>query len=116
ESSNPQLLADVAIQVAPAAKSTDSNVASGGRSNERQLPTEPAQTGSLEKTIEQLNHAMQAWSTGVRFEMDDDAQRLVVSVVDSQSGEVIRTFPSDAVLRIAKMIIQFQGNTVDTHA
>lgn len=70
----------------------------------------------LEKTLEQINDSMQAWSTGMRFEIDDDAQRVVVSIIDSATGEVLRSVPSDAVLRIAKMIIQLQGGTIDTHA
>lgn len=62
----------------------------------------------------QANEQLQAWSTGMRFSMDEDAQRLVVSIVDSGTGEVLRTVPSDAVLRIARMIVQFQGASVDT--
>jgi flagellar protein FlaG len=44
--------------------------------------------------------------------MDDEAQRLVVSIVDNTTGEVLRTVPSDAVIQIAKMIVQLQGNQV----
>src|SRR3546814_1077405 len=64
--------------------------------------------------LQQANEQLQAWSTGMRFSMDDDAQRLVVSIVDSGTGEVLRTVPSDAVLQIARMIVQFQGSSVDT--
>lgn len=71
---------------------------------------------TLEKTIEQLNQSMQAWSTGMRFDIDEDAQRIVVSIIDSTSGEVLRTVPSETVLRIAKMIVQLQGATIDTRA
>lgn len=70
----------------------------------------------LEKTLEQLNESMQAWSTGMRFDIDEDAQRVVVSIVDSTTGEVLRTVPSDAVIRIAKMIVQLQGGAIDTRA
>lgn len=71
---------------------------------------------SLEAALAQLNQNMQAWSTGVRFEVDPDTQRLVVSLVDSESGEIIRAVPSKAVLQISKMIAQFQGNTINTKA
>ena len=70
----------------------------------------------LDKTLEQLNESMQAWSTGMRFDVDEDAQRVVVSIVDSATGEVLRTVPSDAVIRVAKMIVQLQGGAVDTRA
>jgi len=70
----------------------------------------------IDKTLEQLNQSMQAWATGMRFDIDDDAQRIVVSIIDSNSGEVLRTVPSEAVLRVAKMIVQLQGKVVDTRA
>lgn len=70
----------------------------------------------LDKTLEQLNDSMQAWATGMRFDVDEDAQRIVVSIVDSASGEVLRTVPSEAVIRIAKMIVQLQGSAIDTRA
>lgn len=63
--------------------------------------------------LEQINSSLQAWSTGMRFKMDDEAQRLVVSIVDNETGEVLRTVPSDAVIQIAKMIVQLQGNAVN---
>ena len=59
---------------------------------------------------------MQAWSTGMRFDVDDDAQRVVVSIIDSATGEVLRTVPSDAVIRVAKMIVQLQGKGINTQA
>jgi Uncharacterized flagellar protein FlaG len=39
-----------------------------------------------------------------------------VSVVDTQSGEVLRQIPSEEVLHVAKIIAQFQGNKVSTKA
>ena len=71
---------------------------------------------SLDTALEQLNENMKAWSTGVRFDVDPDSQRLVVSLVNNESGEVIRTVPSDAVLQISRMIAKFQGNSINTKA
>jgi flagellar protein FlaG len=66
--------------------------------------------------LETLNDSLKAWSTGLRFEMDEEAQRLVVSIVDNETGEVIRQVPSEAVLKVAKMITQLQGGGVNTKA
>lgn len=66
--------------------------------------------------LEKVNQAMQAWSTGMRFEMDDEAQRMVVSIVDNETGEVLRKVPSEAVLQVAKMIVKLQGGSIDTRA
>ena len=72
----------------------------------------PGMVNTLDDTLDQINNSLQAWSTGIRFNMDDDAQRLVVSIVDNSTGEVLRTVPSEAVIQIAKMIVQLQGNAI----
>ena len=66
--------------------------------------------------IQEINDTMRAWATNLRFEIDPDAQRLVVSVVDTESGDVLRTVPNEATIRIAKMVVGLQGKMVDTSA
>ncbi len=71
---------------------------------------------SLEKALELVNSNMKAWSTGMRFDVDPEAQRVVVSIIDNDTGEVLRTVPSEAVIRVAKMIVQLQGQSINTQA
>ena len=73
-------------------------------------------SGSVEDAFEEINAAMQAWDTGMRFEIDEDTQQLVVSVIDTKSGDVLRQIPSEEVLHVAKMIAQFQGKLVSVKA
>jgi flagellar protein FlaG len=75
-----------------------------------------AQPSAIESALELVNNNLKAWSTGMRFDIDEDAQRVVISIVDTSTGEVLRTVPSDAVLRVAKMIVQLQGTVVNTKA
>ncbi|SRR5699024_7258493 len=70
----------------------------------------------LDRMLEQINDSMRAWATGMRFDVDEDIERIVVSIVDTSSGEVLRTVPTEAVLRVAKMITQLQGGGVNTQA
>lgn len=90
----------------------------GGNATTRQGGAFPAKdtAGSIEDAFEQINDAMQAWSTGMRFELDDDTQQMVVSIINTESGEVLRQIPSEEVLHVAKMIAQFQGKLVNTKA
>ncbi|MBO9515099.1 MAG: flagellar protein FlaG [Variovorax sp.] len=64
---------------------------------------EPA-PGSLESAVRQINESLGGQSVGVRFEVDDETDRLVVKVVDRASGELIRQIPSEEVLRIARLL------------
>ncbi|KAB0604027.1 flagellar protein FlaG [Castellaniella defragrans] len=106
-----------AVQVTPVddARSGRFNKQADARELGLKQPIEQPKS-SLEKALESVNDSLKAWSTGMRFEMDEDAQRLVVSIIDSSTGEVLRTIPSEAVLRVAKMIVQLQGAGVDTQA
>ncbi|MEI2418604.1 flagellar protein FlaG [Orrella sp. JC864] len=83
------------------------------RQPQAQQPEAPA---SLDYELEEINRTLQAWSTKLQFQIDPEAQRLVVTVQDAQTGETIRTIPSDAVIRIAKMIVNMQGQLVRTQA
>jgi len=73
-------------------------------------------TASPEAVFEELNATMEAWDTGMRFEIDEDTQQLVVSVIDTKSGDVLRQIPSEEVLHVAKMIAQFQGKFINVKA
>lgn len=118
----------VADRLNAQAQPVDPVTSARGTSSEYSRQTSPGTDGpalpqypeppksSLEKALESVNDSLKAWSTGMRFDMDNDAQRLVISIVDSSTGEVLRTIPSDAVLRVAKMIVKFQGSGVDTRA
>lgn len=101
----------------PAREVTPSGEAIGaGDSTQRQANQEAPSGKPLEQALEDVNSTLKAWSTGMRFDIDPDAQRVVVSIIDSESGEVLRTVPSDAVIKIAKMIVQLQGQSVRTSA
>lgn len=97
----------------PQANGSSTSQAQTRMPGETQFGDQPT---SLEKALELVNNNLQAWSTGMRFDIDQDAQRVVISIVDSSTGEVLRTVPSDAVLRVAKMIVQLQGSLVNTKA
>ncbi|MGY6273549.1 flagellar protein FlaG [Achromobacter denitrificans] len=105
------VVADTAVNVTPAAAATNSGASDGatsGQSDSQKLP--------LDKALEEINDRMKAWSTQLQFEIDPDVHQVVVSIVDAESGDVVRTIPSEAVLRIAKMIVNMQGNGIKTSA
>ncbi len=112
------LVLDAATTVSEVGQTASSNQTGLSHSGSQDDRREPAQQASqpLEKALEEINRSFDAWSTQLRFEMDDDAQRLVVTVVDSQTGDTIKTIPSDAVIRVAKMIVSLQGQTIKAEA
>ncbi|WP_228255772.1 flagellar protein FlaG [Pollutimonas thiosulfatoxidans] len=94
----------------------DESLSSGSATTGQRQQDLPAGMDPLGEALEALNGSMKAWATGMRFDVDPEAQRVVVSIIDSETGDVLRTVPTDAVIRVAKMIVQLQGRSIDTTA
>lgn len=67
----------------------------------------------LDAAIEALNSAVQNVPTNLNFSVDKASKRFVVQVTDTQTGEVIRKLPGDAVLAMAKQIESLKGVLFD---
>jgi len=67
----------------------------------------------VEDAIEALNEAVQKVPTSLHFSVDDTAKRFVVQVTDTNTGEIIRKVPGDAILRIARQIESLKGVLFD---
>jgi flagellar protein FlaG len=74
---------------------------------QRAVAAEPEDRLSLESAVAELARRAEARSTNLQFRIDDEAGRLVVSLVDAEDGKVLRQFPSEVVLRIAQGIDRF---------
>lgn len=67
-----------------------------------------AASQNLQQTLEELNDKLGAWSTNLRFELDEDTSRVVVQVVDVETGEVVRQIPSEDMVHMSKMLGKLQ--------
>ncbi|MDO9453166.1 MAG: flagellar protein FlaG [Stagnimonas sp.] len=65
---------------------------------------EPDESAGLGKAIEELNRYVAGSRTDLRFAVDRDAGQLVVSIIDAESGQVLRQMPSLEALRIARYL------------
>lgn len=62
---------------------------------------------SIEKTVEQISEFVHANARGLRFRVDDSSGRTVVTVLNPNSGEVIRQIPSEEFLHIANELRRY---------
>lgn len=67
----------------------------------------------LDDAIEELNATVKQVPTSLHFSIDDTSNRFVVQVTDTNTGEIIRKVPGDAILRIAKQIESLKGVLFD---
>lgn len=73
----------------------------------------PVQT---EQAVRELNASLQMRSVGLQFEIDKDIDKVIVKVVDRDSGELIRQIPSEEAVRIAKVLGSVPGLLMDQSA
>ncbi len=74
-----------------------------------QAVKEAVNPSSLKQATEKLNQAMRMMASNLQFTVDEETGIDVVKVVDTDTKEVIRQFPSEEVLAIAKAFDQLQG-------
>lgn len=62
----------------------------------------------LHAAVQGLNQALQQAHQTLQFSVDSTTKTPVVSLTDSETGQVILQFPSKAALSIAQSIAEFQ--------
>lgn len=68
---------------------------------------------SAEKLQEDLTKVDTASTTGLRFRVEQKSGRVVVEVVDSKTGDLVRQIPSEEALRIAQQLAEGSSGLVD---
>ena len=78
------------------------------KGEERELPVQKAQqmTDSMNKFLESVN-------TQLRFKLHDDLKEYYVTIVDSNTDEVVREIPSKKLMDIYASMKEFVGLLID---
>ncbi|MBY0444357.1 MAG: flagellar protein FlaG [Burkholderiales bacterium] len=63
----------------------------------------------VKQAVEKLNLAVQGFSDSLQFSVEEETKLSVVKLIDTKTKEVIRQFPSEEAISIAKAIDRFQG-------
>jgi flagellar protein FlaG len=81
--------------------------------------TQPAPTQDLEQVrqaAETLNRQLEASAQNLRFSLDESTGKMIVRVVDTATGDVIRQVPSEELLAINRSLDRLQGLLFDQQA
>ena len=62
----------------------------------------------LQSAVDSINKALQQSNKNLEFTVDAESKDPVVKLVDSETGDVIRQYPSEEALSIARSIDDFQ--------
>jgi len=64
---------------------------------------------NLSDAIEQVNEQLRKQAQNLNFAIDKNSGRTVITVRNTQSGEVVRQIPDDVVLKVAHNVEQLKG-------
>jgi flagellar protein FlaG len=99
----------VARQDSPAAP-----VAENAPEPARQVPAvSPAEVRKIESVTKQIDSFLRSMNRSLQFRVDESSGRMVVSITDSETGEVIRQVPGEDALRIAQSLESRLSGIVD---
>ncbi len=110
--------ADLAAPDARAARSTAPSDATQVLTEQSVAQTQKTETTreKLEEAVKQVNDFVQPFNNGLQFSLDDDTGKTIVKVIDKATEEVIRQFPSEEMLGIAKAIDTMKGLLIQQKA
>jgi flagellar protein FlaG len=70
----------------------------------------------VEEAAKQVNDFLKPINNSLEFQLDDTTGKTIVKVIDTTTKDVIRQFPSEEMLSIAKAIDQMKGLLVHQKA
>ena len=75
------------------------------------LPVKEGQPSrdQLDKAVKSVNDFVNSVNNSLQFSVDDDTGKTIVKVIDSATKEVIKQFPSEEMLAIAKALDHIKG-------
>ncbi|KWW14772.1 flagellar protein FlaG [Pseudomonas putida] len=83
--------------------------------NEPSSAEEP-QRAALEQAVSGIREFVQATQRNLDFSIDDSTGKVVVKVIATDSGEVIRQIPSEAALKLAQNLSDVSSVLFDSKA
>ena len=71
------------------------------------------QTESIHEAVSRINDYVQNLQRSLQFTVDEESGKDVVTVLDKQTEEIIRQFPSEEVLQIARRIAEQKEGAIN---
>lgn len=76
----------------------------------------PVEVPKMESVTRQIDSFLRSINRSLQFRVDEATGRMVVSLYDAETGEMIRQLPGEDALRIAQRIRESLGAMLDERA
>ena len=84
------------------------------RDSPNSQPDQAIRKVASEEILEKIKTLTENGIFSVRFEMHKDIDKMVIQIVDKQSGEVIRQFPSEELISSAHNLQDYSGLIINS--
>lgn len=74
----------------------------------------PLSEAETKVALDSMNRTTEAFNVGLRFQLHEESERIMVQVVDRASDEVIKEIPPEHLLKLAAQIQDMIGLLLDT--
>ena len=78
--------------------------------------TQSVNVSDLEKIVAQAQESLKPIDSRIKLSVDEDLNRVVVKVLDSDSGEVIRQLPPEDILQVQRFLKEQSGLILEEEA
>jgi flagellar protein FlaG len=78
------------------------------QASEQALERTEKSAESVEQAVASLNEYVQSVQRDLKFQLDDQSGKTIITVYDGSTEEVVRQIPDDVVLRLARDLQQDQ--------
>ena len=119
ESMNASNVAASSVQTAVNQQTATQQVSSVNTQAAQTESVQPSQKMSAEEVqviLDKMNEFMGSGQHNLNFSIDKDTEDMVVKVMDTETNEVIRQFPSEETLKLAKHIEGMLGLILNERA
>lgn len=83
---------------------------------ELEMPEKPVSREQIRRNAELVSEAVSRLNHGVRFEIDDSSDTIITKVIDRETNEIIRQYPPEEMLDIARRLREYVGVLLDIEA
>jgi len=81
--------------------------------NNQEVTAQPLEREQLEKMAQQLQDFMGEMNRSLQFQVDEDSGRDVIKVLDKDTGDIIKQYPSEEVLNLVSKLSETAGLLID---
>ncbi len=77
--------------------------------------TETVDRPAVQEAVAALNKQLELEQRSIRFRVEEETDELIVTVLDKETGEVVRQIPPDATVRLVAHLDNLNGALVSSY-